>query len=137
MACRVAVIVMGLCSVAAISVSEPTSARAASSITHVVIIDLENHSFDDVLGKLCVEQAKGNVVRAPGSPLAPPAARRPCIGSGDLRFALMASGGPRSVSVLSPSRSMARSRYPVTRSCKVSPGSFRVVTGAPFPRRRP
>ncbi len=50
--------------VAAPLVAEPQPARAASLITHVVIIDEENHSFDDVLGKLCIEQAHGTVVRA-------------------------------------------------------------------------
>ncbi len=50
--------------VAAALVDAPLPARAASPITHVVIIDEENHSFDDVLGKLCVEQAQGTVVRA-------------------------------------------------------------------------
>ncbi|MEA2555697.1 MAG: phospholipase [Actinomycetota bacterium] len=35
-------------------------------IQHVVIIDQENHSFDNVLGKLCVEVRQGKIVR-PGA----------------------------------------------------------------------
>jgi phospholipase C len=37
---------------------------AASPIRHIVIIDQENHSFDDMLGKFCTEQAAREIVRA-------------------------------------------------------------------------
>src|SRR5438552_906784 len=40
------------------------AARVASPIQHVVIIDQENHSFDDLLGAFCTEQAAGEIVRA-------------------------------------------------------------------------
>jgi phospholipase C len=43
---------------------EQLARSAASPIQHVVIINEENHAFNDVLGKLCVEQAKGQIVRA-------------------------------------------------------------------------
>jgi len=33
-------------------------------IEHIVIVDEENHSFNDLLGKFCVEQATGTIVRA-------------------------------------------------------------------------
>jgi len=33
-------------------------------IQHIVIVDEENHSFNDMLGKLCVDQALGTIVRA-------------------------------------------------------------------------
>jgi phospholipase C len=44
--------------------SSPSSARVAaapSPIRHVVVIDMENHSFDNVLGKLCAEIASGAI----------------------------------------------------------------------------
>jgi phospholipase C len=40
------------------------AARVASPIQHVVIIDEENHSFDDLLGAFCTDQAAGTIVRA-------------------------------------------------------------------------
>jgi len=33
-------------------------------IQHVVIVDEENHSFNDMLGKFCVDQADGTIVRS-------------------------------------------------------------------------
>jgi phospholipase C len=51
-------------SIVALSPFAPESAEATSPIKHVIIIDEENHSFDDVLGKLCVEQAAGQLTRA-------------------------------------------------------------------------
>jgi hypothetical protein len=39
-------------------------AGSTSPIQHVVIIDQENHSFNDVLGAFCVEQQQGSIVRA-------------------------------------------------------------------------
>ena len=39
------------------------SAQAATPITHVVIINQENHSFDNVLGDLCARVALGTFVR--------------------------------------------------------------------------
>src|SRR5207342_3618998 len=34
-----------------------------SPIRHVVILFQENHSFDDVFGRFCVDQAAGTIVR--------------------------------------------------------------------------
>jgi phospholipase C len=42
----------------------PLTAGALSPIEHVVVIDLENHSFDDVLGRFCVKHARGRFTRA-------------------------------------------------------------------------
>jgi phospholipase C len=42
---------------AAAAVADP------SPIQHVVFIDEENHSFNDILGKYCVEQSQGLIVR--------------------------------------------------------------------------
>jgi phospholipase C len=39
------------------------AAAVPSPIRHVVIVDLENHSFNDILGKLCVHHARGNLSR--------------------------------------------------------------------------
>ena len=36
-----------------------------SPIQHVVIIDQENHSFDNVIGKFCSEAAAGSIARQP------------------------------------------------------------------------
>jgi phospholipase C len=44
--------------------SEPASATTASPIRHIVIIYQENHSFDNVLGRFCVQVANGARVRA-------------------------------------------------------------------------
>src|SRR5439155_20881160 len=37
--------------------------QTASPIRHVVIIDQENHSFDNMLGFLCADVAAGRIVR--------------------------------------------------------------------------
>jgi phospholipase C len=37
--------------------------QAPMSIRHIVIIDMENQSFDSILGRFCVDQARGTVVR--------------------------------------------------------------------------
>jgi phospholipase C len=42
-----------------VSIATPSS--AASPITHVVVIDLENHSFDSILGRLCAQIAAGTI----------------------------------------------------------------------------
>src|SRR3954454_15755536 len=42
----------------------PVAPQAANPIQHIVIVDEENHSFNDLLGKFCVEQASGTIVRA-------------------------------------------------------------------------
>ncbi|HLB62851.1 MAG TPA: alkaline phosphatase family protein [Actinomycetota bacterium] len=42
----------------------PSAGAVPSPIRHVVIVDLENHSFDDILGKLCVRHSRGNLERA-------------------------------------------------------------------------
>jgi phospholipase C len=44
--------------------SHGVARAAASPIQHVVIVDQENHSFDDLLGAFCTEQAAGTLVRA-------------------------------------------------------------------------
>jgi phospholipase C len=61
---------------ASLALSAPTAAFATPAphisrittssppISHVVIIDMENHSFDDMLGKFCVDQKVGQIVRA-------------------------------------------------------------------------
>ena len=41
-----------------------TTSTTSTPIQHVVIIDEENHAFNDILGKYCVEQAQGLIVRA-------------------------------------------------------------------------
>jgi hypothetical protein len=41
-----------------------TPQASAAPIQHVVIIDEENHTFNDVLGAFCVEQAAGQITRA-------------------------------------------------------------------------
>src|SRR5437016_9461232 len=47
------------------AVGRPTARVAADSpIEHVVFIDEENHSFNDLFGKYCVEQAEGRIRRA-------------------------------------------------------------------------
>ncbi len=46
-----------------------TRPSGAPPVSHVVIIDLENHSFDNVLGKLCAQVASGEI-----------AGRQPCDG---------------------------------------------------------
>ena len=33
---------------------------ATSPIQHVVVIDMENHSFDNVLGQLCIQDKRPN-----------------------------------------------------------------------------
>jgi chitodextrinase len=38
-----------------------TAAPPATPVEHVVVIDQENHSFDDVLGRLCTEIAAGTI----------------------------------------------------------------------------
>jgi phospholipase C len=43
---------------------DPASAATATPIRHIVIIYQENHSFDNVLGKFCVQVANGVRVRA-------------------------------------------------------------------------
>jgi phospholipase C len=46
--------------------STPEERPAAPSpvpIRHVVIVDMENQSFDAILGKFCVDQARGTIVR--------------------------------------------------------------------------
>src|SRR5689334_301294 len=35
----------------------------ATPIKHIVIVFQENHSFDDVFGRFCVDQARGMIVR--------------------------------------------------------------------------
>src|SRR4051795_5161409 len=42
----------------------PVAPQAANPIQHIVIVDEENHSFNDLLGKFCVDQASGQIVRA-------------------------------------------------------------------------
>jgi phospholipase C len=37
---------------------------AATPIKHIVVVFQENHSFDDVFGRFCVDQAHGTIVRA-------------------------------------------------------------------------
>lgn len=44
--------------------SVTTSATSSSPIQHVVIIDMENHTFDNILGDFCVQQAAGSIQRA-------------------------------------------------------------------------
>src|SRR3989442_1103291 len=44
--------------------SVTTPAPSSSPIQHVVIIDMENHSFDNILGDFCVQQAAGAIQRA-------------------------------------------------------------------------
>jgi phospholipase C len=44
-----------------LSVTTPEAPPLSTPIQHVVIIFQENHSFDDVLGKLCVQIAAGTV----------------------------------------------------------------------------
>lgn len=62
-----------------------------SPIRHIVVIVQENHSFDNVLGKLCLQAAKGKVNRSPcdgtamgqlpdGSPI--PLSRTPDVSPG-------------------------------------------------------
>ena len=41
--------------------ARPHGIRATSPIKHVVIIFQENHSFDDLLGRLCVEIGRAHV----------------------------------------------------------------------------
>jgi hypothetical protein len=55
------------------------SGQEASLIRHVVIIDEENHSFNDTLGRFCVEQRRGLVVRA--------GLNMPCVGTSWARLA--------------------------------------------------
>ena len=43
------------------SVSGRTRSAGAPPIAHVVIIDMENHSFDNVLGKFCADVASGAI----------------------------------------------------------------------------
>src|SRR5262249_47745422 len=43
-----------------------SSVTADSPIQHVILIDEENHSFNDLLGKYCIEQAQG-LIRREGS----------------------------------------------------------------------
>jgi phospholipase C len=52
-----------------------TSATSSSPIRHVVVIDLENHSFDSILGKLCTQLTAGSV-----------AGHAPCDGSTTARL---------------------------------------------------
>jgi phospholipase C len=40
------------------------AAATASPIQHIVILDQENHSFDNVLGKFCAQVASGAITRA-------------------------------------------------------------------------
>jgi phospholipase C len=51
-------------------VSGTTRPAGAVPVSHVVIIDMENHSFDNVLGKLCAEVAAGVITD-----------RQPCDGA--------------------------------------------------------
>lgn len=51
-------------------VSGTTRPQGALPVAHVVVIDMENHSFDNVLGKLCAEVATGAI-----------AGRQPCDGA--------------------------------------------------------
>ena len=51
-------------------VSGTTRPSGAVPVAHVVIIDMENHSFDNVLGKLCADVASGAI-----------AGREPCDGA--------------------------------------------------------
>src|SRR5205085_1290059 len=55
----------------AVTVSTPEG--STTPIQHVVIIDEENHTFNDVLGKFCVEQASGQIIRA--------GVNDPCVGT--------------------------------------------------------
>jgi phospholipase C len=43
-----------------VSLPEHSAQGATSKIQHVVIIDMENHSFDNVLGKLCIKDHRPN-----------------------------------------------------------------------------
>jgi phospholipase C len=49
-----------------VGVGNPTRVEAATTwpIRHVVIIDMENQSFDAIFGKFCAEQAAGKLARA-------------------------------------------------------------------------
>ena len=51
-------------------VSGTTRPAGAVPVAHVVIIDMENHSFDNVLGKLCAQVASGAIT-----------GRQPCDGT--------------------------------------------------------
>jgi phospholipase C len=67
-ACFVAVLlacVVGNSPEAAVAAT-PVSITPAAPIKHVVIVDQENHSFDNVLGLWCAEIASGKIVRAMG-----------------------------------------------------------------------
>jgi Phosphoesterase family len=49
--------------VGATGVVRPAAKPLDVPVTHVVVIDMENHSFDNVLGQLCVQQASGQLHR--------------------------------------------------------------------------
>jgi len=66
-------IVAGLTIVAAACFPRLGHSEATTPIRHVVVIDLENHSFDNVLGKFCVDVARGAIHR--------PGAHEPCDGA--------------------------------------------------------
>ena len=59
---RMAVISVGVCVAAAAAISAPTTVARGSTfstpIQHVVLILQENHSFDNVLGALCVQSSR-------------------------------------------------------------------------------
>ncbi len=52
--------------------STPAHAQTATPISHIVVIDEENHSFDNILGKFCADVAGGSIVR--------PGLNMPCDG---------------------------------------------------------
>jgi phospholipase C len=70
---RLAMVLAGCVVVVAVRGSAPRPApdshvrraEATSPIQHVVVLFQENHSFDDVLGKLCSLAAQGRLVRDP------------------------------------------------------------------------
>ncbi|MEA2579963.1 MAG: phospholipase [Actinomycetota bacterium] len=56
-----------------VAAEPPSRAIVNSPIQHIVLIDQENHSFDNVLGKFCSDVAAGTMVR--------PGADMPCDGA--------------------------------------------------------
>src|SRR5205085_1915516 len=55
------------------SVTAHTRGAFSTPIRHIVIIDEENRSFNEILGKFCTEQAAGQIQRA--------GANDPCAGT--------------------------------------------------------
>jgi phospholipase C len=43
-----------------LTLPENSAQGATSPIQHVVVIDMENHSFDNVLGQLCIQDKRPN-----------------------------------------------------------------------------